>query len=201
MRKNKIKQFIHRLTIKILCLLSVLFLLNCLIEYLKTVDIYATKNVVLSISNSDTANASMAPAVDSGEKELTVGEGEIPPSENLTDAQKIIRDNSGSIDWKILYGMFMKETQGDCNRIGDLDFTHPSIGCYQINRRWTPETEVSDECAKDLACSTRWTVKRLIKYEKITGSIDGAIMSHNGTPNTDKTLNYLSDVKNIITSI
>jgi hypothetical protein len=40
-----------------------------------------------------------------------------------------------------------------------------------------------------------WTAERLKRYEAKGGSIDYAVMAHNGTPNTAKTLAYLADVK------
>jgi hypothetical protein len=76
----------------------------------------------------------------------------------------------------------------NCDRKGDGG---KSVGCYQIHLGYHPEVTV--EQAKDLKFSIAWTLNRLVanKYP-VKRSI--AVMKHNGTPWTKKTLAYLKSV-------
>lgn len=121
--------------------------------------------------------------------------GEVIEVKAVTDTTDDILKRVGSkyeLDWKILKGMYLKETQGDCSRIGDKQMPKPSVGCFQISMYF--HNDVSYENAMDLEWSADWTAKRLKRYSD-KGGIDYAVMAHNGTPNTAKTLNYLNDVK------
>jgi len=102
------------------------------------------------------------------------------------------------IDWKILMALFIKETQGDCNREGDKDFIKPSWGCYQINKHYHPE--VTWEQATDIEWSSYWTANRL-KEKAAKYGWDNAIAMHNGNPKTPAVQEYLKDVKEIIKSL
>jgi hypothetical protein len=91
--------------------------------------------------------------------------------------------------YKILYGMAMTESRMNAFALGDSSM---SLGFFQIHKGYHPN--VPDSCRTSLRCSAEWTLDRMIRYgfEKNT---DVAIMRHNGTPNTHKTLAYLSEVK------
>lgn len=102
------------------------------------------------------------------------------------------------VDWKVLYGIFIKESQGDCERIGDTHLAQPSIGCFQISLIYHPEIKLSQ--AIDLEWSARWTAERLKKYAE-KGGIDYAVAKHNGNPNLPQVQAYLQDVKKIIASL
>lgn len=102
------------------------------------------------------------------------------------------------IDWKILYALFQKETQGNCNREGDHQFIKTSIGCYQINRYFHPE--VTWEQATDLEWSSHWTAKRLKRNADKYGMAN-AIMRHNGSPTNPAVQAYYQDVKQIIETL
>lgn len=108
---------------------------------------------------------------------------------------KKVGSESG-VDWKILAGIFKKETQGDCDRMGDWQMSKPSIGCFQISLHYHPEVKMSQ--ATDLEWSAKWTADRLKKVFDKTGSWDLAIMSHNGDPNNPTVQQYLKDVKSNI---
>lgn len=107
------------------------------------------------------------------------------------DVIKKVASEEG-INWKVLYGIFLKETQGNCTRIGDTHLSKASVGCYQISRIYHPE--VTDDQAMDLEWSSRWTAKRLkLKAEKF--GMDTAIALHNGNPKLPQVQKYLQDVK------
>lgn len=113
-----------------------------------------------------------------------------------SDPQKAILKKVGAetgIDWKVLYGIFMKETQLDCDKMGDFQMSKPSIGCFQISLHYHPEIKLSQ--ATDLEWSAKWTAERMKKTLDSTGSMDLAIMAHNGDPSNPKVHQYLKDVK------
>lgn len=113
-----------------------------------------------------------------------------------TNPQKIILKKVGEetgVDWRVLWGIFIKETQGDCDRIGDWQMDKPSIGCFQISLHYHPEVKLSQ--ATDLEWSAKWTADRMKKTLDATGSMDMAIMRHNGDPNNQTVQQYLKDVK------
>lgn len=82
------------------------------------------------------------------------------------------------------------ETAGtfDCEQVGDGGSAH---GCFQINFHW-PRTITTSQ-AVEIKTSVNWTLDRLIATGYKTNR-DRAIMKHNGTPNTKKTLTYLNNV-------
>ncbi len=106
--------------------------------------------------------------------------------------------NDEGIDWKILWGLYIKETQGNCNRIGDLHFVKESVGCYQINKYFHPD--ITYEQATNLEWSSRWVSKRLKKYAEI-GGWDYSIAKHNGNPANPQVQAYVSHVKEIIATL
>ena len=113
-----------------------------------------------------------------------------------SDPQKAVLKKVGAetgIDWKVLYGIFMKETQLDCDKMGDFQMSKPSIGCFQISLHYHPEIKLSQ--ATDLEWSAKWTAERMKKTLDSTGSMDLAIMAHNGDPSNPKVQQYLKDVK------
>lgn len=113
-----------------------------------------------------------------------------------SDPQKAILQKVGEktgVDWKVLYGIFMKETQLDCDRMGDYQMSKPSIGCFQISLHYHPEVKMSQ--ATDLEWSATWTAERMKKTLESTGSMDLAIALHNGNPSNPSVQQYVKDVK------
>ena len=83
-----------------------------------------------------------------------------------------------------LVAMAWVESRFNCNAVGD---SGKSIGCYQIHLGY--HKNIKKEQAKNLDFAIDWTLNRLKskgypKYRSI------AIMSHNGTPNTSRTLAF-----------
>lgn len=101
------------------------------------------------------------------------------------------------IDWKVLWAIYQKESQGDCQRIGDGHLKNPSIGCYQINQGYHPQ--ITMEQATDLEWSSRWTAQRLKKHESL--GLDEMIRSHNGLVADHSNDWYVQDVKKIMASL
>lgn len=98
---------------------------------------------------------------------------------------------------KDLKALCTLETNCNPERIGDGG---KSYGLYQIHRGYHPDITI--EQAKDIEWSTQWTLNRL-KYYGYDDSArrDYAIMKHNGTPGTPKTLAYLAKFKKIRASL
>lgn len=86
-------------------------------------------------------------------------------------------------------GIAWTESRFDCSVIGDEG---NSYGCFQIYRQAHPEVTVKQ--AQDVEFATRWTVNNLAEHGYTTNR-DRAVMKHNGTPYTAKTLAYLTSVK------
>jgi hypothetical protein len=78
----------------------------------------------------------------------------------------------------------------DCERDGD---NGKSWGCFQINSDYH---NITREQALDLNFSINWTLNRMIHYG-YPEYRSYAIMKHNGTPNTKRTLSYLATVNEI----
>ena len=87
-----------------------------------------------------------------------------------------------------LMAMAWTESRFDPNRVGD---SGNSYGMFQIHRGYHPD--ISVEQAKDIEFSAQWTLERLIHYG-YPEKKDYAIMKHNGTPYTQRTLSYLQSV-------
>lgn len=64
-------------------------------------------------------------------------------------------------------------------------------GWFQVNDTWH---NVPKSCSLDLKCSAEWTLTRMIGKGYVK-NWEVAVMSHNGTPGTKKTKEYLSLVK------
>lgn len=91
-----------------------------------------------------------------------------------------------------LVGIAWKETKNfDCKLSGD---SGKSKGCFQIHLGYHPDVTI--EQAEDPFWAAIWTAKRLISkgYPEYRSY---AIMAHNGTPGTKKTLEYLNTVNSI----
>jgi hypothetical protein len=78
------------------------------------------------------------------------------------------------------------ESRFNCQKVGDKGM---SFGCYQIHLGYHPN--ISKAQAKDLNFAINWALNRLVskgypKYRSVS------LMAHNGTPNSPKTLAYLS---------
>lgn len=87
------------------------------------------------------------------------------------------------------------ESRFNCNTNGD---SGKSKGCYQIHLGYHPDIT---ECqAEDLNFAIHWTLDRMqhYGYPKFRSY---AIMKHNGTPFTAKTLAYLESVNNYFKSL
>ncbi|RJQ67314.1 MAG: hypothetical protein C4519_24265 [Desulfobacteraceae bacterium] len=89
-----------------------------------------------------------------------------------------------------LMGIANKESKFDCTANGDFGASH---GCFQIHLGYHPE--ITQEEARDPEFATKWTFKRLLHYG-YPEYRSYAIMRHNGTPGTEKTLSYLEAVNN-----
>jgi len=87
-----------------------------------------------------------------------------------------------------LLGMANRETKFNNLAVGD---NGSSYGLFQIHRGYHPEITV--EQARDIEFSTNWTLNRLVAYG-YPEFRSNAIMRHNGTPGTKKTLAYLASV-------
>jgi hypothetical protein len=101
------------------------------------------------------------------------------------------------IDWKILYAIFQKESQGDCTRIGDTHLKNASYGCFQINLGYHPT--ITPKQASDINFSANWTAERLKKNEWRGES--EMIRSHNGLVSNHSNDWYVDDVYNIISTL
>lgn len=199
-KTNIIKLFIQRLILNILVLIGGLYCLNWVVEGAKALDFTKTTKTVIEIDRNDDV-------VSAGSFDT---EGGIASTDNVDSAWEgealsaepspisLIKANAGEIDWKVLYGIYMKESSGDCSRVGDKHLPKPSYGCYQWSLYHHPDLDI--ECAKDLACSTRMTAERLARYARV-GGIDYAIRKHNGGTDNPATLQYLKDVQKIIQSL
>lgn len=94
---------------------------------------------------------------------------------------------------KDLKALCTLETNCNPERVGDGG---NSFGLYQIYRPAHPDISVDQ--AKDIVWSTEWTLNRLRHYGYDDPSTkDYAIMRHNGTAYTPKTLAYLTKFKSI----
>jgi hypothetical protein len=87
---------------------------------------------------------------------------------------------------KDLIALAYAESRFNCQKIGDGGM---SFGCYQIHLGYHPN--ISKEQARDLNFAINWTLNRMVskgypKYRSVS------LMAHNGTPNSPKTLSYLS---------
>jgi len=102
-----------------------------------------------------------------------------------------------NFNWKIVYGILLKESGGDCSRIGDTHLPQASYGCYQINRGYHPE--VTEEQAGDIDWSTRWTIQRLKRYAHL-GEFE-MIRSHNGLVADHSNDQYVEDVYSIMSRL
>lgn len=96
---------------------------------------------------------------------------------------------------KDLYAMAMKETRLNPLAVGDGG---KSYGLFQIHRGYHPDITVAQ--AQDPLWAATWTLNRLESkgYPLYRSS---AIMAHNGTPGTSKTLAYLASVNAIAQSL
>lgn len=102
----------------------------------------------------------------------------------------------GDYCWKDLVGITYAEHHDfNCSEKGDKGY---SVGCYQIYR--AIHTTITEEQAMDIDFATNWTLNRMIHYGyPVMRSY--AIMKHNGTPGTDKTLKYLQTVNSYANSL
>lgn len=130
-------------------------------------------------------------------KTKTTG-GALSPVAPQVEVIKQVAEKEG-IDWKVLYGICVKESNCNSDRVGD---SGNSYGAFQIHQKYHPGTV---ECAKDLKCSAEWTAKRLKRFAHL--GEDSMILSHNGLVgdrNGDGQVDniyYLKDVRKIVTSL
>jgi hypothetical protein len=85
-----------------------------------------------------------------------------------------------------LLALAYAESRLNCQKIGDRGM---SFGCYQIHLGYHPN--ISKEQARDLNFAINWTLNRMVSkgYPKYRSA---SLMAHNGTPNSPRTLSYLS---------
>lgn len=103
------------------------------------------------------------------------------------------------VDWKVLLGICLKESNCNTNRIGDGG---KSFGAFQMHQGWQPNTK---SCAVDLKCSAEWTAKRLKRHEHLglwdmIRSHNGLVGDRNGDGEVDNAY-YPNDVLKIISSL
>jgi len=92
---------------------------------------------------------------------------------------------------KDLLAMAWVESAFNCEAVGDFGASH---GCYQIHQGYH---NVKQADAENLNFAISWTLNRL-KHYGYPVYRSRAIMKHNGTPNTPKTLTYLNKINNYI---
>lgn len=104
--------------------------------------------------------------------------------------QECNKRNLGDYCIKDLMGMAWTESRFNPNTVGD---NGNSYGLFQIHLGYHPN--ITKEQAKRIGFSVKWTLNRLVEkgYPKYRSR---AIMLHNGTSNTHKTLSYLRSVNN-----
>lgn len=124
-------------------------------------------------------------------KTKTTG-GAFSPVAPQVEVIKQVAEKEG-IDWKVLYGICVKESNCNSDRVGD---SGNSYGAFQIHQKYHPGTV---ECAKDLKCSAEWTAKRLKRFSNL-GEWK-MIQSHNGLLANNANAYYVEDVYNIIKSL
>lgn len=124
-------------------------------------------------------------------KTKTTG-GAFSPVAPQVEVIKKVAEKEG-IDWKVLYGICVKESNCNSDRVGD---SGNSYGAFQIHQKYHPGTV---ECAKDLKCSAEWTAKRLKRFSNL-GEWK-MIQSHNGLLANNANAYYVEDVLQIIQSL
>lgn len=108
------------------------------------------------------------------------------------EAIKQVAEKYG-LDWKILMGICIKESNCNPDRVGDGG---KSYGAFQIHQKYHPGTI---DCAKDLKCSAEWTAKRLKRHAHLGES--EMVRSHNGLVANNANAYYVSDIYKIIESL
>lgn len=125
--------------------------------------------------------------INEDKKELTVAE-----QIRIIAREKCNKKNLGDYCIEDLQAIAWVESRFNCSVIGDFGSAH---GCYQIHQGYHPD--VSQAEAEDLNFAIEWTLDRLTHYSyPVYRSY--AIMKHNGTPNTPKTLKYLENINDYI---
>lgn len=84
--------------------------------------------------------------------ELHIKTNYAPPT-----VEDLIIASSPDFDSQLLIRLAFLESSLNPKAVGDGHFN--SRGLYQISKHYHPE--VSDECAFDITCSTRWTIQQL----------------------------------------
>jgi len=141
--KNKIKQNIERLVKTLLAFIGILFLLNCGIEKLKTIDLSATSKKVIILDNSinDGEVIPQPPAVEALPyvEPATNGEAEASPAVQENKVEEEIKKVFGE-QACLAIAIAKCESKLETDRIGDghLAFDYngetlgESIGVFQI---------------------------------------------------------------------
>ena len=117
---------------------------------------------------------------------------------NLTDKDKLfisatkecLKRDLGEYCVNDLMAMAYTESRFNCNAIGDNGASH---GCFQIHLGY--HKHITQDQARDIDFAVKWTLDRMVHYN-YPEYRSYAIMKHNGTPNTKKTLAYLKAVNN-----
>ena len=161
--ENKIKQLFY---VQLPLFLVFLFMLNCTIEHLKTVDInkkyikefYKSKEVADVVDSQESAVSDASPEQSEASNSQSV----------LSPVQETIKRISDKydIDWKMVYAVCLVETgcspNPDCKSAGKCDGGE-SVGAYQIHLPSHPD--ITEKQAMDFEWATEWTIKHCEKYK------------------------------------
>jgi hypothetical protein len=107
-----------------------------------------------------------------------------------TAQKECSKRNLGDYCIKDIMGMAWTESRFNKNAIGDNGASH---GILQIHLGYHPH--ITQEQARDIEFSINWALDRM-EYYGYPEYRSYAVMKHNGTPNTRRTLNYLASVNN-----
>ena len=173
------------------------------IEVLRTkkVDVKEEKNIIhdskLSVNPLEIENEALSSKKVDVKEEMNIihdNKLSVNPLEIENEIKRISKEECGKrklgdfCQKDLLAIAYTEHRDLNCNRKGDGG---KSVGCYQIHLGYHPE--VTAEQAKDLKFSIAWTLNRLVA-NKYPQKRSIAVMKHNGSPWTKKTLAYLKSV-------
>ncbi len=125
------------------------------------------------------------PAKNDGERETWLASFQACEKHGLNETIEQLNDCAGT-----LHAIAATETGNSFNLLSVGD-SGKSQGAFQIHQGYHPNITTAQ--AQDPYFSADWTLARMINNDYKTNS-NRAIMKHNGTPNTSKTLAYLNKV-------
>lgn len=130
----------------------------------------------------------LLPAKSDSEREIWLASFQACQKHNAPDINACADD---------LHAIAATETGNSFNLLSIGD-NGKSKGAFQIHQGYHPHIETVQ--ANDPYFAADWTLARMINNGYLTNR-DISVMKHNGTPNTPKTLNYLSKVNSYLISI